>query len=486
MNKLNLSKIFQEGLESFKKNQFDEAILKFNHILKVDPKSINTLLILSQIYKKKGDLLNYEKLLNEINKLDPANYQVLNNLGGLYKKKRNLSLAENCFRKSIQINNNYDKALFNLALLNEEKGKLSDATKYYLQAIDCDKNIPSYYFNLLRLDKSFIKKIDFSFIKKLSENTSSLDPKEKAYACFIMSIYAKQNKNIEEEIKYLDKGHSLFYSSDTKNKISTNFWIDILPKVLKKKKVFKPLKKEKKNEKLKPIFVFGLPRSGTSLIETLISSGNKKIYNASETLVIPNSIFSSVIECEKKKNFELDLNDLSDKINLEYLKLFTQDNNNYIHFVDKTLENFFFTDLILELFPNSKLILCERNRFDNFVAIYQQCLTELPWTHNVNTILNYFNKYDEALKLNRTKSNKNILTIKLHDLTNDPVKYSKKIFSFCNLEWSEGVLEFYKRNDLFLNTASNIQLRQKIFKTDKKKFESYKPYFKKYFKDLDL
>ena len=84
----------------------------------------------------------------------------------------------------------------------------------------------------------------------------------------------------------------------------------------------------------------------------------------------------------------------------------------------------------MEVFPNSKLILCERNRFDNFVAIYQQCLTELPWTHNVNTILNYFNKYDEALKLNGTKSNKNILTIKLHDLTNDPVKYSKEIFSF--------------------------------------------------------
>ena len=58
---------------------------------------------------------------------------------------------------------------------------------------------------------------------------------------------------------------------------------------IKKEKVFKSLKKEK-NEKLKPIFVFGLPRSGTSLIETLISSGNKKIYNASETLVIPNSI----------------------------------------------------------------------------------------------------------------------------------------------------------------------------------------------------
>ena len=204
-----------------------------------------------------------------------------------------------------------------------------------------------------------------------------------------MSIYAKQNKNIEEEIKYLDKGHSLFYNSDTKNKISTNFWIDILPKVLKKKKSIQIVKKEK-NEKLKPIFVFGLPRSGTSLIETLISSGNKKIYNASETLVIPNSIFSSVIECEK--NFELDLNDFSDKINLEYLKLFPENNNNYIRFVDKTLENFFHRLNFGSIFPNSKLILCERNRFDNFVAIYQQCLTELPWTHNVNTILNYFNK----------------------------------------------------------------------------------------------
>ena len=68
----------------------------------------------------------------------------------------------------------------------------------------------------------------------------------------------------------------------------------------------------------------------------------------------------------------------------------------------------------------------------------------------------------------------------LEDLTNDPEKISKLIFKFCDLEWSKNVLNFYERNDLISSTASNIQIRNKIYKYDNSKFKKYEEYISSY------
>ena len=82
-----------------------------------------------------------------------------------------------------------------------------------------------------------------------------------------------------------------------------------------------------------------------------------------------------------------------------------------------------------------------------------------------------------------------ILAIDLEELTNDPETISKKLLSFCNIEWSEKALDFYKREDLLSKTASNIQIRKQIYKYNKKRFEPYRHYFKDSplpLKNLDL
>ena len=82
-----------------------------------------------------------------------------------------------------------------------------------------------------------------------------------------------------------------------------------------------------------------------------------------------------------------------------------------------------------------------------------------------------------------------ILTIDLEELTNDPETISKKLLSFCDIVWSEKVLDFYKREDLLSKTASNIQIRKQIYKYNKKRFEPYRYYFKDSplpLKNLDL
>ena len=81
----------------------------------------------------------------------------------------------------------------------------------------------------------------------------------------------------------------------------------------------------------------------------------------------------------------------------------------------------------------------------------------------------------------KKKYPKKILSISLKDFTNNPRKFSMQIYDFCNLEWTDRCLDFYKRDDLFINTASNNQIRNSIKKYDSNKYKVYEDKFKIYF-----
>ena len=131
------------------------------------------------------------------------------------------------------------------------------------------------------------------------------------------------------------------------------------------------------------------------------------------------------------------------------------------------------------------MIVCKRDYFHNFVAIFQQCLAGLPWTHNKDSVLKYIINFNLILRKIRKIRCNNILCVNLSELTNDPVFSSKKIFKFCNLEWDRSVLKFYERDDLVIKTASNIQIRKEIFKYDSSKFKEYEKPFRKYFNKIN-
>ena len=227
----------------------------------------------------------------------------------------------------------------------------------------------------------------------------------------------------------------------------------------------------------------GLPRSGTTLVESLISSNKKKIDNYGETFIIPN-IIKKILE-NNSDELLLDISLIRSKVCKEYLKISYNREMKSTLFVDKTLENIFFIDIIKEIFPLSKIIVCERDYFDSFVAIFQQCLQGLSWAHKKSSILQYIQNFDNFVKKIKKQKIKNIHFVDLIELTENPILISKKIFEFCDLEWDESVLKFYERNDLVIKTASNVQLRKKISKYEKNRFKKYQNPLKEYFHKIN-
>ena len=75
---------------------------------------------------------------------------------------------------------------------------------------------------------------------------------------------------------------------------------------------------------------------------------------------------------------------------------------------------------------------------------------------------------------------KKIYSVQLKDLTQNSLDISKKLFKFCELDWNKSSLEFYKRKNFISKTASNIQIRKKIYKYDTHKYKVYKEFLRDY------
>ena len=229
-----------------------------------------------------------------------------------------------------------------------------------------------------------------------------------------------------------------------------------------------------------PIFIVGLPRSGSTLVESILTSTDEKIQSCGESHVINMSVVSEVSNkiYDKEfelKNFNFEVNYLNlEKNILEKYKKLNVLNHSKKTFIDKSLENFFNIELILKCFPKAKFIHTSRNLNDSIIAIYQSLLFELSWTHNIKDIVIYIDNYLKILNFFKNKYKSNILNVDLEKFTNEKYKISREIFDFCNLRWNKEILNFNNRKDLFIKTLSGNQVRQEIFKYEDNK---YKPYY---------
>ena len=145
---------------------------------------------------------------------------------------------------------------------------------------------------------------------------------------------------------------------------------------------------------------------------------------------------------QKNFNFNIDLMILSETTLAKYEKF---NNNNKINnqiIIDKSLENFFNIDAILNIFPNAKFLHTFRNPLDSVISIYQSMLPELSWAHSIENIIAYVNDYINVINYYKRKYPDKIMDINLEQFTKNSENISKEIYKFCGLNWNRRSFKF--------------------------------------------
>ena len=126
------------------------------------------------------------------------------------------------------------------------------------------------------------------------------------------------------------------------------------------------------------------------------------------------------------------------------------------------------------------MINCKRNALSSIMSILQNNLISLGWAHNLDHIFKYFDIYYRMIEHYKKNFPNFIYELEYEKFVNEPEIESKKLLKYCNLPWDKKCLEFYKRKDFISKTASNVQIREAIYKRSLDKYLPYKKFLDKY------
>ena len=436
------------------------------------------------------DFAAAEKLLQKGLKTEKDKFMIFYFLGLVHFELRNLDKSIQFFEKSLNLRPNNISVYIKLAVLYQTMGDTESSKNNYLKSIELDSNQIRSYYGLYQLKPKFLKDEYYDKIRNISlhakENSTDL-----AISKFLLSKFEIIKKNLKKELTLLEDAHETIFNANLQYNRESDFYYKKIMQKFHNKIEYLNLDNSDKQKYTKPIFIIGLPRTGSTLIESIISTANNNYLSFGES----SFFHMGILEKIKKKNLfnnenyfnvnniELDLRELKEYLYKRYSQFSSSENEKEI--IDKSLDNFFNIETILKVFPDAKIINSTRNIYDNIIAIYEKLLAKLSWAHTIKDILDYIDIYLRIMDYYKKKYPKNIITISLESLNNDKYIETKKIFEFCDLSWNEEIFEFHKRDNLYIKTSSNVQLRTGIQSYDYNKYKRYYSLFKDYKKNYD-
>ena len=381
-------------------------------------------------FREKNNIEEVIRILLIEKNNNPKNLDVLFHLAGAYRYLGNFDAALSNYDEILSYDETYMPAyrMIGTIINHNQNGKY--LTK--LNNLKDNNNLSSE------------QKIDLYFA--LGKAYEDLKDKEKS-----ANYYIHANKYKREITKYNFKIHKEHFDQIYEVFKNINF-ID------KKLNI-------KNNKKI--IFLCGLPRTGSTLFENIIAS-HKKVYSGGE-LPYLNRLVKKYFANNNELNKDKILSALQNKdmqfVN-EYFENLSTHNFSEDSITDKQLDNFRWIGLIKLFFPNSKIILCKRNYKANALSIYKNNISSgyYNWTNDPEDILNYIKYYDKFINLWKKNFPNELFEVGYEDLVNQKDILIKKMINFCELDWDDNCLLFYK-NKSPIKTASAFQARQPIYES---------------------
>jgi len=502
---LYINQILYEG-------KLSEAEKMCRDFLKKDPKNTEAMSILSEIASRLGYLEDAEFLLENAVNFEPNNPELRKKYLIILRKKQKFSKAmiqaeylcktfpKNLSYKAqmaieIMQNGDYEKAIeiFDSILKKAPNdpntltskghalktfGNNIDAIKSYKLAHKAKPDHGEAYFSLANLKTYSFKTSEIALMKNQLENVNLLS-KDRVYFHFALAYALEKEGEYEEAFSHLEKGNEI-------KKINNRYSIkgmkdEIHSQIQICDSNFFSSHGEGGLNKNDPIFILGLPRSGSTLIEQILASHSQ----IDGTLELPNILsmahglrghdrlsnegkYPSVLKSLTK--------DQRKEMGLEYIT------DTFIHrdkaprFTDKMPNNFRHIGLIHLILPNAKIIDARRYPLDCCFSIYKQLFAQgQEFSYGLEEIGNYYRNYIDLMDhWNRVLPGK-ILKVNNEDIINDLEGQVKRIIDYLELPFEKECISFYntKRS---VRTASSEQVRKPI---NKDGVERWKPYSKK-------
>lgn len=464
---------FFYGECNLKKNNLETAKYFFNKSISLN-KSKRNFLNIFNTYEKDYYFFEASEFLKKYKDFDKDSEIILRFCKTQFKfNSSNFIQVEKLLKKILLLDKKNTEILFWLGSSSILLGKIEDATKNFLNVTYLDKNFETYsgaaYYQLSKLDYK-IKDSDITILENKFHRIN--DFHNKVALGIAISNFSFKNNNINNSSKFLTISNKLVKKFIVKNfnwsfkneqKIFDNY-----------KRIYKVVKynsQVKKNNFSCPIFILGLPRSGTSLVEKILSHSDI-IEIKSESCFLTDEIQRIFPEIMDKDIDDIKFSDLNNLID-RFIEFISPQKT---FFTEKTPHNFLLLGTLKFLLPKSKVILCERSIEENLFSMYQTLFNS--YNHKFSYDLNDLHEYSKLYRklINYWDQEKvEYFKIDYEKLINSQEITIKKLCEFLGIKFYNKMLKPHL-SPTQIYTTSVYQTQKPINSDSLSKYRMFKKY----------
>ncbi len=410
------------------------------------------------------------------------NPNVRTSLAEIFLKKRDFKKAKEMISSALEVvkkigNESFNKYVNVFLLISEINGALKkdDETIFLFNEILEDRFNENIFFLLCNINPKLVNERIVEIAEEyLLTNEGKYKNKIERFnyvtpLYFGLAMYY-QSKDRKKSEEYFDFGNKEIFNTSRYN--SHQYQERIVKTMELYQKKYKSFDERYREHGEKNFFIVGSPRSGTTLIESIVTA-NDKVFSGGELKSGKDIIERNILSKEQS------LNELNHKFISKYIRRTSYLRGDYEYIVDKMPENFLYVGLIQKLLPRSKIIRVFRNPWDTAISLYKQrYVLNVPYSvsfFNIGVFLANF----EAINLfwdEHMEEKKNVLDVKYEELVSNYLYYQEKIYKFLGIK---AKYDENKRDEFFSQTASTRQVKEGVHKRsiDKKEFSHHKAEF---------
>ncbi|MGO9463047.1 MAG: tetratricopeptide repeat-containing sulfotransferase family protein [Isosphaeraceae bacterium] len=420
--------------------------------------------------------------------IDPRLAEAHNGLGLVQQEQGRLAQAFACFRRALEVRPGFIEALVNIGRLHEEEGSLDEARAAFDKALQVDPNhVPARAQRAVRL-RGRLPETDRAILEDALTGPF-LTEADRAEVHFALAAVYDAQRSYAQAADHSRRANAVRLALSRRRHDASlpdthRAFVDRLIAT------FTPGLIERMNgyglDTEMPVFIVGLPRSGTSLTEQILAS-HSRVFGAGE-LTLAQETFVAMPEVTKLDRAPLDCVPDLDRRGVQALARSHLDRllalgSSAARVVDKMFNNYLYLGFLAVLFPRGRFIHCRRDLRDTALSCWMTDFTRIRWANDPGHIATHFGDYERLMEHWRRALPVTLLDVSYEEMVNDLEGTARRLIDWCELEWEPACLEFHKTQRP-VQTASATQVRQTLYATSVGRWHNYAAVLPDLFRDL--
>jgi Flp pilus assembly protein TadD len=462
------------GLALAALDRHDEALASYQKALSIDPESAVLHDVLGTALHKCGRIEQAIFHLERATAIKPDFASAHLTLAHILQNLGRLSEAITHYEKVLAVQADNYRAHNNLATIFNILGRIEDAGRAYEKALQLAPRETTIHLNLAYLRRFTPGDSRLAALEKLAEDMAALDPNSQISLHFALGQAFGDLGQYERSFRYLREGNSLKRAQLAYDEKEMQSHLELV------RATFTPELMQQKSGggcySQTPVFVIGMPRSGTTLVEQILAS-HSKVYGAGEI-----ETFDQVIAKFRSENgIAAEFPGMVSAMSLEalshlgshYVELTKSAAPAGERIVDKLMRNFKNVGLIHLALPKARIVHIRRDPLDTCFSCFSLLLADQPFTYDLGELGRYYLGYATLMEYWRSVLPYGVMIeVQYEDLVADLDGRARLIVDHCGLEWEDACLAFHNTQRQ-VNTASSVQVRQPIYRTSVGRWRAY-------------